>query len=125
MAQNQNSDIMLNANYNDIVLKNFDLVLTQDVNATLQRINVALKLFFGEWFLDPEFGIDYYGEVLVKNPDLLAIEALLVEQISQIPLVSGVNGLEFNFDSAERVLTVTTDIQVNDASEVLNIDIGI
>lgn len=78
-------DILLDSNGDIYISKDADIVVTDSI---LQAIRIRLKWFLGECALyDEEVGTDYYGVILVKNPDLVLASS---EIRSQIMLVDGV-----------------------------------
>lgn len=54
----------------DLVVENYDLQLTSDIDSIRQSLSIRLQFFFSEWFLEVTQGIDFYSTVLVKTPDL-------------------------------------------------------
>jgi hypothetical protein len=71
-----------------------------------QQIKVTLLTFLGEWFLDTSFGVPYFDQVLVKNPDRAAVEAVFRARILDVPGVSRVRRLALAIDRVRRVLSV-------------------
>ncbi len=84
-----------------------------------QQIKVTLLAFLGEWFLDTSFGVPYFENILVKNPDRATIEAVLRARILDVPGVARVGRLTLEIERTQRALRVTfesetTDGRVND-----------
>ena len=91
---------------NDLEIKNGDLSLIQDVDATAQRIRHRLLTFRGEWFLDLLFGPTYQEDILIKNPRLDVVTAVIKSEI----LKSVENGSFADFSatlSSDRKLSVS------------------
>lgn len=93
----------------------FDLKLTSsgdldinelgDVSTTSsvsQAVAVRLRWFLGEWRLGPTFGLPYYEEVFVKNPNLTKIKFLLRELVIGVEGVSDVTKIEIELDRKTR-----------------------
>lgn len=80
-----------------------------------QRIDTRIRTFRGEFWLDQSIGIDYFGEVLKKNPDLQAVRAAFAVEIQKVPGVKTLNALDITHDRAERKLTVTFSVTGTDA----------
>ena len=102
----------LKLNNSDIDLSTYGLQLIENEDFITQKLRIALRLFYGEWFLDITQGVTYYEDILVKNPDGARIEAVLK---STILGVIGVNEL-LSFDmtlSADRTLTVTFSVNTD------------
>jgi hypothetical protein len=83
-------------------------VLTDDASGETvwQRVMFRLRMLEGEWFLDNRLGIDYLGQVWVKNPDLAAIATKLKATILDTPGVAAIASYKQTFDPAARRLTV-------------------
>jgi hypothetical protein len=80
-----------------------DIEITDSVE---QAIKIRLLWFFKEWRLGTEFGIPYFEEVLVKNPNNLRIRQLFREAILDVAEVDSVENLQAALDPATRILTV-------------------
>jgi len=65
----------------DISIENGDLAVVESSQAAGQRIRHRLLTFRGEWFLDLEFGPPYREQILVKNPPLDIIGAIIRSEI--------------------------------------------
>lgn len=65
----------------DLVIENGDLAVVSGSDAIAQRIRDRLLTFSKEWFLDLSFGVPYYDNILVKNPRLDVVNAILKTQI--------------------------------------------
>ena len=66
---------------NDRVIENGDWATVDDSDAAKQRIKDRLQTFQGEWFLDLSFAPQYRGTILIKNPRLDVVNAILKEEI--------------------------------------------
>ena len=95
--------------YLDLKFVNGDLVLTSDAdpsgtNPILQNILQRIRMFKGEWFLDTNSGFPWLQQVLVKNPNLGDIDALLQNMIMGTPGVTSLTSFSTKLDKATRVL---------------------
>ena len=81
-----------------------DIILTQSVR---QAIKIRLKWFLGEWRLGPLLGLDYWGTVLVKNPNLVKVRQAIRDEILSVEEVTGVNRVDLKADAAKRQLIVS------------------
>lgn len=69
---------------NDIVIKNFTFDITSSEEELIkQKIELRLKRFLGEWFLDVTKGLPFFESILKKNPDLNLINSLIKNEITQ------------------------------------------
>src|SRR5271157_1234213 len=74
-------DLMFNADagaYSDYI-NDGGIVAGKD--QVRQNIEDRLRMVYGEWFLNTEIGVPWFDKVLVKNPDLSAIDIILKSTI--------------------------------------------
>lgn len=71
-----------------------------------QRIKCRIQTVRGEWGQDPEIGVPLFDKVLVKDPDLVALQHLFVTEISKVQDVQKVVSLDLSFTRADRDLQV-------------------
>lgn len=96
----------------DMVIENGDIAMVSHDDATGQAIRDRLSTFLGEWFLDLLFGPDYREDILVKNPRLDVISAILKDQI-----LKTVDGTFTEFEltqDASRAFTLSYTINTTD-----------
>lgn len=91
---------------------NGDLQLVDGTTAILQNILQTLKIFFGEWFLDQSLGIDYFNQILIKNPNRDVINAIFINQILSVPGVISLLSYSFTPNFITRQLTIAFKAQV-------------
>jgi hypothetical protein len=105
--------------YKDLLFLNQDLVLTNDTpsglsaggnNPVLQDILQRLSMFLGEWFMDNTQGTPWFQQILVKSPDLAAIDAIFKNIILSTPGVMQLNGFKFTPNLSARLLSVTFSV---------------
>lgn len=109
-------------NANDIEFVDDDFGLTSDGDAIRQHVLIRLKFFQGEYFLNQNEGVPYYQQILIKNPRLSVIRALLQETILETPGISSISDFELSLNTSSRLLevsfTATTDLgEILDFSE--------
>lgn len=88
----------------DLALVDDDLALVEDLPSLAQRIKVALGVLLGEWLLDVTAGVDWIGSVLVRDPDLVAVEAILRARIVEVPGVDRIVSLDLDLDLERRLV---------------------
>ena len=96
-------DILLDTGGDYKISDTGDIILTQSVR---QAIKIRLKWFLGEWRLGPLIGLDYWGTVLVKNPNMVKIRQAIRDEIMSVDEVTAVNEVHLDHDVKERTLTV-------------------
>lgn len=108
------ADLKLDTTSGDLAIENDDLVIINGVDDIAQHSKIRLRFFRGEWFLDLRVGIPYYEEILIKNPDLVAVRAIFREAILETPGVVDLLDFALTVNSATRTLnlryTSSTDV---------------
>ena len=69
----------------DIEVIDNDLSLTTGIDSKRQSLEIRLRTFFTEWFLDTSRGVPYFQEILVKNPNFNAVSAAFKTTIMKTP----------------------------------------
>ena len=92
---------------NDLVFEQGDLVLVSGLEYVQQRLRIRLDFGQGEWFLDTAEGVPYKEQILVRNPDLQVISAILRDRILSMPEITRLTSFDLGFDNATGVLRLT------------------
>lgn len=109
-------DFLIDSSGN-LLVTNFDLSFTPDfVQYTLQRLQIKLRTFYGEYFLDNSIGVPYFDKVLIKNPDADLITDLIKKEINSEPNVNKITAFTNNYDSSTRTLIITFTAELVDGS---------
>ena len=100
-------DIALQIGTHDlIVISGGDILLIDNAERVAQQIQIKLKSFLGEWFLDTSYGVPYFEYILVKGPNMTHVRSILRQQISEVDDVSAVTDLTLSQDRQNRTLSV-------------------
>lgn len=99
-------DIALSAD-GDLDVSAGDLSLVDGAARVRQQIQIKLKLWRGEWFLDTEFGTPYLQSILGKQLTLSGALAALRQSILEVGGVIALDAFTYNYDSRARSLSVT------------------
>ena len=91
---------------NGVVLRNGDWAFAIDREGIQQRIGQTLRTIAGEWFLDLDYGLPYFEQVLIKNPNLPAVQDTFRRALLSVKGVSSVERLTLSLDTTSRTLTV-------------------
>lgn len=98
-------DILLDKNGDIYLNEESDIELTDSV---LQAVRIRLKWFLGECQLyDQEIGTDYYGVILVKNPDKTLAATEIRSQIMLVDEVTDVLSVDISVNSKTRKGTIS------------------
>lgn len=105
------STLKLNSN-NDVYFSDAGrLVVISGVNSDeeiLQRVKVRLRSFKGEWFLNTDYGVPYFFDILgTKSLDLNIAESFLRTAILAVEGVKEMIQSVVDYDSAERKVSYT------------------
>ena len=93
------NDIRLDSDWDLYIGDDYDIQSTDSVG---QQINIRLKWFFQEWAFRPEFGVDYFGKVFVKNPNNQKIISMLTDVIMSVDGVTDVPSIEIELNRKTR-----------------------
>jgi hypothetical protein len=108
------SDLAINSGTGDLYLNSTnDLATVDSINGIQQDILQRLSTFFGEWFLDTSYGIDWFGMILVKNPDQKKIDALFVSTILTTPGVLNLITYSSTPNFTQRTMSIQFSCQVS------------
>lgn len=78
-------DEALDPTTHDLVYTGYDGATVSERAQLAQHVKIRLLWIRGEWFLNTELGLPYFKEILVKNPDLSAIDIMLKATILETP----------------------------------------
>ena len=90
-----------------VVLRGGDWAFAVDREGIQQRISQVLKTIAGEWFLDLDYGLPYFEQILIKNPNLPSVQDLFRRALLSVKGVSSVERLTLSLDTTSRTLTVS------------------
>jgi hypothetical protein len=109
-------DLLLDGN-NDIVFVNGKATVTQTQSEIVaQRLNIKLKTFLGEWFLDTSIGVPYFQQIFGKVRNKSTIDVIFQNIIAKDEGVVEIKKFESSLDGAGRNYTMTFTVRVSDGS---------
>lgn len=114
-------DLALNPSTNDLLFENFDFSFVDGINQIAQNLNIRLRFFQGEWFLDTLAGIPYYQFIFVKNPNQIQVDSFLTQEIYNTDGITGITSFASNFDGQSREFSV--NFTASTESETLEMEI--
>lgn len=97
---------------NELVIENGDLVLVDGVDAITQHLQIALRTWKGEWFLNRDEGVPYLGRIYGKPARRELITATLRKAIMAVPGVSRIVSFSLDLDAQTRALSIAFDVRV-------------
>lgn len=106
------SDIRLNQDplspsYGDLLIENGNVTLVDGKDAIVQHVLQRLRTFQEEWFLDITVGIPYLQQIMVKNPDLNKVDALIINEILGTPGITELLSFQSAVDNNLRQLAIS------------------
>lgn len=112
----------LNKNH-DIYISNGNLELINGVDQIVQNIDVRLRFFLQEYFLDQTIGVPWFQEILRRNINIDQIESRLKLEILNTDGVTGIETFSVDFERFTRSLIINfnavTSLGLTGAQEVI------
>lgn len=102
-------DFKLDTN-GDLDLTGSTMNLISGAEALRQRVEIKLKLWTGDWFLDTEFGTPYLGRILGKQLTLSGAIAAIRQSVLEVNEVTGIVNLTYQYNAQQRILSVQMEI---------------
>lgn len=99
-------DLRLDSN-GDLYFEDYDISPTDSL---AQRIYIHLKWFLGESVFYPDFGVDYFGKMFVKNPDETDILMMFSQELGKIDGVKRVGDMDIEIDNEHRRAIVKYEV---------------
>ena len=84
-----------------------------------QKIKCRLQTVLGEWYQQPDVGVPFFDEVMVKNPNLVTIKHLFASVITSLPEVKSLDSLDLTFNAATRILNIKFSVTAYDGTTVI------
>lgn len=91
-------DLLLASN-GDLAFSNGQCpVTTSYEDSVAQRLEITLRTFLGEWFLDTEIGVPYFESIFIKQQNKSAIDIVFQEKILSDVDVEGIVEFDSQLD---------------------------
>jgi hypothetical protein len=100
------NDLYLDQLTGDLAISNLDLSMVAGAERVSQQLQIKLKLWRGEWFLDTEFGTPYLQDVLGKRMSLNGAVASIKKSIMEVEGVQMIETFDYNFNRKTRMLDI-------------------
>ena len=94
----------------DLAIINNDLTMVDGAERVRQHLQIKLRLWTSEWFLDTEFGTPYLSDILGKQLSLGASVAALKKSILEVDGVQTITRFDYQFNRSTRSLSVDFDV---------------
>ena len=117
-------DIKLDT-FGDMSITGGNIDLVTGLRAIGQDIACRIKTVRGEWILDILNGIPYFEYVWVTNPNRLVLDFLFRQTIKTTAGVKQVGVIGFDFNKANRTMTVKPTVTAFDGGTLTYLDLVI
>lgn len=103
-------DLMLDPSTHDwptpSIANNYDIPLVDGIEQISQNLNIRLRFFAGEWYLNTLVGIPYFQFFFIKNPNRIQVETFLKDAILDTPGVRDLTSFSSDFNGKNREFSV-------------------
>lgn len=116
-------DIYLDPTTHDLMRdQSKDLMLVGGAKRVAQQVKVTLLTWYGEYFLNSDFGVPYLERIMVKSPSRAQIEAVIRAKVKDVPGVIAVPTIDIEIDGATRKARITLpDIETNEGLVTISV----
>lgn len=105
---------------NGLQLVNGSLVTTESLaDKVRQRLFVRLRTFINTWFLNLDYGVDYFGSVFGKGRTKAAVDAIMRIEIEKEKYVGSISS--FSSTLVNRQYSLRFSVNVTDQDQPVNI----
>lgn len=111
-------DLKLNKDTHDLLITNGDLSLVEKSEQIAQNLKIRLQFFSGEWFLDTTKGLPFYSDILVKNPNIPDVDALIKAEILDTPGVLELLEFISSYTNASRTYSINFKVRVENNEDI-------
>ena len=113
----------LNTNTNDMIINaQGKLERVNGSDEVVQRVRVALRHYFAEYFINVTAGIPWYEEILGATGNSSKISNIIRNQILSVPGVTKIVEFSVNYNSITRAYIVTASITVQSGPDEADLD---
>lgn len=106
------SDLFVDADGNLTLGSDSDLSVADNREAVKQELRIKLLTFFREWFLDESIGVDYAGEILIRDFKSSQADREIRRNIMQVANIRTVKTIDISVD--HQIQKATIRVQVLD-----------
>lgn len=107
-------DIGIDIQTNDIAHADGLISYVNLDNETIQRIRTCLRRISGEWFLDINAGLPYFGGQMLGGKDYEYVKLIIREAILAIDGVNKVTEINLIADTKTKHVSVYVEIEINE-----------
>lgn len=101
------TDILLDRGGDILVSDTADITPKYSVR---QDVKIRLQWFFEEWRFAPEYGLPYFDEVFIKNPNTDRIAQIIREEAAKVTDVTEVRDVRVSYNKETRNAAISFTI---------------
>jgi hypothetical protein len=106
-------DILLDGG-GDLKVNDFgDITLTDSIR---QAVQIRLRWFLEEWRFAPDFGVPWFEEVLIKNPNDIRVKQIIREECMTVEGVTDARNITLTIDPVTRQAVIALAIVTGEES---------
>ena len=113
-------DILLTPDGDLNITENGDIQLTESVR---QTVRIRLLWFFREWRFAPQFGIPYFEDVLIKNPNITRIRTHIRREVLSVREVIDIRDLRLEINAQRRKARISFVVVTNEETYMEEVEI--
>ena len=119
-------DIRLDSETNDLIVEENDLVLNDGQESVRQHLEVRLRTFLGEWFMDRTVGVPYTQQLFAeKIPNTTVIQTVIREEVEKTPGVTSLDSIDVEVFKNERRIKITIGVTSEEGDFEITLTPGI
>lgn len=107
-------DIGINTATNDIKHEGGLIGYVNMDDETIQRVRTCLRRIEGEWFLDTDAGLPYFGGQMLGGKDMEYVKLIIREELLQIEGVKKITEINIIMDAKTKRVSVYIEIELNE-----------
>ena len=111
-------DLKLDIN-GDLDLTNGDLTLVTGTDRMKQQIEIRLRMFLGEWFLDARSGMPYFQGIFAKPFDASFTSLKIRQAVVGVASIVDVTNMDLDLNNTTRALSVSFAAIADTGAEIV------
>lgn len=114
-------DLLLGEDNDLIFINGSTPVTSYPVQVVAQRLNIRLKTFYGEWFLNTTYGVEYWQRILGRKTTKAAIDKIFQQQILSEVGVMQITSFSSTFENRQYSLSFRVKVQTGETTQPITI----
>ena len=115
-------DILLTSDGDLVISEQGDISLTDSIR---QAVRIRLLWFFNEWRFAPQFGVPYFEEILIKNPNSLRVRSIIRNEAMSVEGVLDAINITVTLDKVTRKAVIVLDVVTDEETFRMEVPINV